>query len=132
MKIGINPLTWMNSDLEMGSHISLDRCLSEAALAGFSGIEIEDRFRVDPEHTMRLLNMRGLKAIGGWLSTEILDKGVKPTIEAVKRHCDLLEKFNAEFVILCETSRAIHRQLNMPLSKRPKIITRNGLFYAML
>ena len=39
-KLGIAPIAWSNDDLpELGGETSLETCLSESKLAGFTGVE---------------------------------------------------------------------------------------------
>ena len=44
-RLGIAPIAWSNDDLpELGGDTSLETCLSEARLAGFSGVESGGKF----------------------------------------------------------------------------------------
>ena len=50
VSFGINPITWSNDDLQyVGSHISLQTCLSEAAAAGYDGVEPGHKFPREAE-----------------------------------------------------------------------------------
>ena len=43
--LGINPIGWSNDDMrELGGWIPLETCLSEARRAGFTGIELGNKF----------------------------------------------------------------------------------------
>ena len=45
-KLGIAPIAWSNDDLpELGGETSLDTCLSESKLAGFTGVETGGNFQ---------------------------------------------------------------------------------------
>ena len=49
-KLGIAPIAWSNDDLpELGGETSLDTCLSESKLAGFTGVETGGKFPKTPE-----------------------------------------------------------------------------------
>ena len=44
-KLGIAPIAWSNDDLpELGGETTLETCLSESKLAGFSGVETGGKF----------------------------------------------------------------------------------------
>ena len=44
-KLGIAPIAWSNDDLpELGGQTSLETCLSEAKMAGFTGVETGGKF----------------------------------------------------------------------------------------
>ena len=45
VRLGTNPIAWSNDDLrELGGATPLETCLSEAASAGYSGIELGHKF----------------------------------------------------------------------------------------
>ena len=45
-KLGIAPIAWSNDDLpELGGETSLDTCLSESKLAGFTGVKQVENFQ---------------------------------------------------------------------------------------
>ena len=49
-KLGIAPIAWSNDDLpELGGETSLETCLSESKLAGFTGVETGGKFPKTPE-----------------------------------------------------------------------------------
>ncbi len=122
IRLGINPLSWMNSDLpELGADIPLEQCLSEAALCGYRGIEAEDRFRENPALTNQQLALRDLSCVGGWHSTFILEKGIEFALEELEQHLTLLQKLGGEVVVLAECSGAIHRDRSKGLSERPQL-----------
>ncbi|MEX0628312.1 MAG: myo-inosose-2 dehydratase, partial [Cucumibacter sp.] len=41
IRFGANPICWSNDDMpEIGAHISLEQCLTEARDIGFEGMEL--------------------------------------------------------------------------------------------
>ena len=49
VKLGVAPIAWSNDDMpELGGKTTLEQCLSEARIAGFSGIESGGKFPKDP------------------------------------------------------------------------------------
>jgi len=42
VKLAISPIGWTNDDMpELGSEVTFEQCISEIALSGFSGSEVE-------------------------------------------------------------------------------------------
>jgi inosose dehydratase len=61
VRLGISPIGWSNDDLpKLGSDIPLETCLAEAGLAGFSGIELGNKFPRDPAILRPILDRHGL------------------------------------------------------------------------
>ena len=76
--IGANPLCWMNSDIpSLGSHIPIEQCLSEIALIGYHGVELEDPLREALKNNPEILSQRNIKLIGGWHSTFLLENKIE-------------------------------------------------------
>ena len=49
VKLGMSPISWTNDDLpELGGDTSLETCLKETRLAGFSGTELGGKFPKNP------------------------------------------------------------------------------------
>lgn len=119
IKIGVSPLSWINSDIpSLGAHIPIEQCLSEAALIGYQGVELEDPMRRVLPKLSSLLQARQLSLIGGWHSTYLLENSIKIELERLKEHLDLLERFDCSLAILADCSFSIHRDAQAPLSKR--------------
>jgi inosose dehydratase len=103
IRIGANPIGWSNDDmLEIGGDISLEQCLSEARDAGFTGMELGNKF---PRVAEELRPILGAYGEAEW--------------EASKAHRTLLRDMGSKVMILAETSNAIHGQKQTPLSARP-------------
>ncbi len=119
IKIGVSPLSWMNSDIpKLGRHIAPEQCLIDAASIGYEGIELEDPFRKIIDTLPSLLKKYGLSLIGGWHSTFLLENSITKEKENLKRHMDLLDSLGARIVNMAECSRAIHRN-EIGLSQKP-------------
>ena len=49
VKLGIAPIAWTNDDLpELGGENTFQQCVSEMALAGFTGSEVGNKYPKDP------------------------------------------------------------------------------------
>jgi inosose dehydratase len=122
VRIGINPLTWTNDDLpELGEDNSLEKCLSEAKLAGYEGVELGRKFPREAQVLSLLLKKHGLELVSGWYSARLLERSVEDEIRAMQPHFTLLKSLGATAMVFCEVSRCVHGDRRIPLSRRPKL-----------
>lgn len=120
IRIGANPIGWSNDDMvELGGHISLEQCLSEAKEAGFTGMELGNKFPRAADQLRPILKAHGHHLVSGWYSTHLLVRDIDAEMEAVKDHATLLRDMGAKVIIVCETSNATHGEMGTPLSQRP-------------
>lgn len=120
IRIGANPIGWSNDDmLEIGGETPLEQCLTEARQAGFTGMELGNKFPRQAEALRPILEAHGHNLVSGWYSTELLLRDVDAELEAAKDHASLLRDMGCKVMIVCETSNAIHGQMQTPLSARP-------------
>jgi len=122
IKIGANPLCWMNSDIPgLGSHIPVEQCLIDCHRIGYAGIELEDPFKRIIDRFPSLLKEYHLELVAGWHSTFILaDHDMRKEMESLKRHMDQLHQLGGHVVNLAECSFATHREPRS-LSQRPQL-----------
>ena len=70
VKLAIAPIGWTNDDLpELGAENTFEQCISEMALAGFSGSEIGNKYPSDPAVLKPYLDIRGLQICNAWFSS---------------------------------------------------------------
>src|SRR5690606_23443574 len=120
IRIGANPIGWSNDDMiEIGGKTPLEVCLAEAREAGFSGMELGNKFPRDAQALRGVLGAHGHELVSGWYSTELLVRDVEGELEAARGHAGLLAEMGCGVMIACETSNAIHGQMETPLSARP-------------
>ena len=73
-KLGIAPIAWWNDDLaELSDDVSLEECLRQASVAGFTGMETGRRFPMDVAVFSPILAQYGISVCGGWFSGQLLD-----------------------------------------------------------
>jgi inosose dehydratase len=123
IKIGVSPLSWMNSDMpELGSDIPVEQCLIDANEIGYEGVELEDPFRKIIDRFPDLLKQYNLSLAAGWHSTFLLENTLGQELESLKKHMDVLSSLGSHTVNLAECSGAVHRE-QKGLSGRPKLDT---------
>ena len=56
------PIAWTNDDLpDLGAENTFEQCVSEMALAGFTGSEIGNKYPKDVETLKHKLDVRGMR-----------------------------------------------------------------------
>ena len=61
VKLGIAPIAWTNDDLpDLGKENTFEQCVSEMALAGFTGSEVGNKYPRDTKVLKKALELRGL------------------------------------------------------------------------
>lgn len=60
VKLGIAPIAWTNDDLpDLGAENTFEQCVSEMALAGFTGSEVGNKYPKDPAELKKALDQIG-------------------------------------------------------------------------
>jgi len=99
VKLGIAPLTWTNDDIpELGGDIPFEQCVSEMALAGFTGCEVGNKFPKDPIRLKEALDLRGLEICNAWFSPYLTTKSFEENKIAFVEHCRFLKAMGADVV----------------------------------
>ncbi|HMB61338.1 MAG TPA: myo-inosose-2 dehydratase [Xanthomonadales bacterium] len=121
-RIGINPISWSNDDLQyIGGDISLQTCLREAAAAGYDGVELGHKFPRDAAQLNPELEPHGLKLVSGWYSGQLLQRSADEEINAMRAHAGLLRDMNCDVLIFAEVTACIHSEATTRLSQRPRL-----------
>ena len=94
IRLGISPLTWTNqSILELGEHISYEECITQAAQAGFTGVELGRKFPEDPPAVLSTLADVGLLPVSAWYSGLLAERSLEeewPDAEPMIAHLKAL------------------------------------------
>ncbi|EKF43026.1 myo-inosose-2 dehydratase [Nitratireductor indicus] len=121
---GTNPIAWSNDDDQsLGAHITLERCLSEAAAIGFDGIEKGHKMPSDGAELKAVLAEYDLLFVSGWHSLNLLAPGwsVEKEKAAIQPHLDMLKANGCTVCIVCETANAIHGNDEVSVNDRPHL-----------
>ncbi len=112
VKLGIAPIAWTNDDLpDLGSENTFEQCISEMALAGFTGCEVGNKYpRHDEELLKRRLDIRGMNIAGAWFSAFLTTKPYEETKETFIAHRDFLHRFGAKVIVVSEQGHSIQGQ----------------------
>ncbi|HBO37428.1 MAG TPA: myo-inosose-2 dehydratase [Pasteurellaceae bacterium] len=111
VKLGIAPIGWTNDDLpELGAENTFEQCVSEMALAGYTGCEVGNKYPRDIAVLKHKLDVRGIQICNAWFSTFFVDGKKAETISDFIAHRDFLHAMGAKVIGCSEQSRSIQGQ----------------------
>jgi len=111
VSLGIAPIGWTNDDLpELGAEITFEQCVSEMALAGFTGTEIGNKYPEDPAVLKKALDLRQMRVCNCWFSTFFTTRPAEETIEAYRKKLDFLYAMGALVIGCSEQGGSIQGQ----------------------
>ena len=120
IKLGIAPIAWSNDDMpELGGDTPIEKCLEDAKISGFSGIELGGKFPRNPGITNYLLDKFNLKMPGGWYGALLRNRSVKDEWLALQDHLNLLKLVKADVFVFADVSDSIQGDGTRKLSTRP-------------
>ena len=115
IKLGIAPIGWTNDDLpDLGAENTFEQCISEMALAGFSGCEIGNKYPKDVSVLKHKLSVRGMQVCNAWFSSLLTSAGYDETIRAFIEHRDKLYALGAKVIGASEQGNSIQGK-NVPI-----------------
>jgi inosose dehydratase len=121
VKIGINPVSWMNDDLpSLGAETPVDVALLEGKAIGYRGFELGNRFPKEPAALRALLESHGLECISGWYSGRLARRSAEEEIRLVEPHLRLLLECGAQVMVYGEVQDSLQGEMAAPLSRRPR------------
>jgi inosose dehydratase len=62
-----------------------------------------------------------LACVSGWYSAELLRRDASAALMVLRPHLDLLKAMGCDVLVFAETSNAIHGDIGIPLSHRPRL-----------
>lgn len=124
VKLGIAPIGWTNDDIPtLGGEITFEQCISEMALAGFTGTEVGNKYPRDPNVLKRYLDIRGLQVASAWFSSFILTKPMSEVESSFIEHRNFLYEMGAKVIVVSEQGNSIQGQMSTPLFDHKPLLT---------
>jgi len=121
--LGIAPIAWTNDDMpDLGKENSFEQCISEAALAGFQGTEVGNKYPRDPDILKGYLEVRNLRIASAWFSSFLTTKPHEETIAEFLIHRDFLHAMGAKVIVVSEQGHSIQGQLTTPVFEEKYIM----------
>lgn len=119
IRLGVSPLSWVNEVLDdLGRGTSAEQCLSEAASAGYAGVELSRIFPRDATSLSQLLARHGLSLASGWHNGFLADRSVEDEIVAAREHASLLKACGVSVMVYGECARMPDSALDIGMSGR--------------
>lgn len=120
VRIGINPLSWMNDDLpSLGGDTPLETALAEGKEIGYEGFELGNKFPKDGPGLKAKLDEFGLACVSGWYSGFLAEDTLAAEIERCVAHLEKLRFNGVKVVVYGECAGTIQGQIDTPLNRRP-------------
>ncbi|MDD6922909.1 MAG: myo-inosose-2 dehydratase [Veillonellaceae bacterium] len=116
IKLGIAPIAWTNDDMpDLGKENTFEQCVSEMALAGFTGCEVGSKFPRDVKVLKKALDMRGISIASAWFSSFLLTQPYEQVEKDFRAHCQFLKDMGAKFCNVAEQGNSVQGQINTPV-----------------
>src|SRR6201993_2006026 len=123
VRIGINPLSWMNDDLpSLGGERPPSRPRAEGGEIGYGAFELANKFPAEPQALKTLLAQYDLSLVSGWYSGRLARRSVEEEIASVGPHLDLLAQNGATVMVYGEVADSI-QGAPQPLYQRPRFFS---------
>lgn len=124
VKLGIAPIAWTNDDMpELGSENTFEQCVSEMALAGFTGSEVGNKYPRDTKVLKKALELRGMEIASAWFSAFLTTKPLQETIDAFIQHRDFLHEMGAKVIVISEQGHSIQGMMDTPIFDKKPMFT---------
>lgn len=116
VKLGIAPIAWTNDDLpDLGSENTFEQCVSEMALAGYTGSEVGNKYPKDPAVLKKALKLRGLEICNQWFSCFLLTKPFEEVEREFRAQLSFLKEMGAKIIGASEQSYSVQGQQDTPV-----------------
>jgi len=116
INLGVAPINWTNDDMpELGGENTFEQCISEMALAGFTGCEVGNKFPRDTDVLKKALDLRGLQICNQWNSYELTTKSLEENIKNFTGLLDFLETMGAKVIGGGEVGNSCQGQMTVPV-----------------
>lgn len=108
VKLGIAPIGWTNDDMpDLGGENTFEQCVSEMALAGFTGCEVGNKYPKDTRVLKKALEMRGMQICNAWFSAFLTTKPYEENERDFIKHISFLKEMGAKVVGVSEQGNSI-------------------------
>lgn len=116
VRLGIAPIAWTNDDMpDLGKENTFEQCVSEMALAGFTGSEVGGKYPSDTVVLKKELELRGIQICNQWFSSFLISKPYEETEAEFIKATDFLSAMGAKVIGVSEQSYSIQGQLDQPV-----------------
>ena len=123
VKLGIAPIAWTNDDLpDLGKENTFEQCVSEMALAGYSGSEIGNKYPTEVTVLRKALELRKLEICNCWFSTFLISKPYEETEKPFLEKVEFLKAMGAKVIGVSEQSYSIQGMQDVPVFEKKHVM----------
>lgn len=116
VKLGIAPIAWTNDDMpDLGAENTFEQCVSEMALAGFTGSEVGNKYPKDPAVLKPALDLRGIEICNQWFSSFLITQPFEEVEKACRAQLTFLKAMGSKIIGFSEQSHSVQGQLKTPI-----------------
>lgn len=116
VKLGIAPIAWTNDDMpDLGKENTFEQCVSEMALAGFTGSEVGNKYPKDPEVLKKALKLRGVEICNQWFSSFLITKPFEEVEKEFRAQLTFLKAMGSKIIGASEQSHSVQGQMETPV-----------------
>ncbi len=122
--LGIAPIAWTNDDMpELGGENTFEQCISEMALAGYTGSEIGNKYPRDTKVLRKALELRGIKICNAWFSAFLTTMPLEETVADFIKQRDFLYEMGAGIIGVAEQGHSIQGKMDLPVFENKPVFT---------
>ncbi len=123
VKLGMCPIGWSNDDMwDLGDENTFQQCVSEMALAGFTGSEVGHKYPTDVKVLKHMLDVRGMTIASKWFSSFLVDKPYEEVEAEFVKELEYLSAVGATAINISEQSGSIQGMLDKRVLKDKRIL----------
>lgn len=126
IQLGVAPINWTNDDMpELGAENTFEQCVSEMALAGFTGCEVGNKYPRDIATLKKALDLRGLQICNQWNSYELTTKSLAENVQNFTALLDFLEAMGTKVIGGGETGNSCQGKMDVPVFEGKGMLASN-------
>lgn len=123
IKLGMCPIGWSNDDMwDLGDENTFQQCVSEMALAGFTGSEVGHKYPTDVKVLKHMLDVRGMTIASKWFSSFLVDKAYEEVEAEFIKELEYLSAVGATAINISEQSGSIKGMLDKRILKDKRVL----------
>ena len=100
---------------DLGKENTFEQCVSEMALAGFTGSEVGNKYPKDPEVLKKALELRGVEICNQWFSSFLITKPFEEVEKEFRAQLAFLKAMGAKVIGASEQSHSVQGQMDTPI-----------------
>lgn len=124
VKLAMAPIGWTNDDLpDLGKENTFEQCVSEMALAGYTGSEVGNKYPKDPVVLKEYLDVRGLRICNQWFSSYLCSKPYEQVEKDFRAQLAYLKALGADVIGPSEQTRSCQGDLETSIFSGKAVFT---------